>query len=387
MPTYLPATRYGGPIQSVHGLCKALVGLGNEVHVFTTNVDGLHNSDVPLGRPVTLDGVSVWYFPCRFLRRIFYAPSMAHELRKGNSGFDIVHLHSVFLWPTSMAARWARSSSLPYVLAPRGMLNAGLIRRKAHFIKTAWIALFERKNIERAAMIHVTSQLESTELAKLKFKLPLVSCVPNGIEGCPNLVTAGGPDSSQMKDPYVLFLGRINWKKGLDRLLRAWKSVPTARLVVAGNDEDAYIPELQKIVREEGIASRVSFVGQVAGNRKWDLLRNASIFVLPSYSENFGIAVLEAMAAGCPVVVTPEVGLAATVLDTGCGKVIDGSPESISETLSELLRDPESREKMGAIGRGVATRQFSWETIAHSMEQVYSEVVNANQIAAKRALP
>jgi len=119
VPSYLPATRYGGPIYSVHGLCRALAGLGHEVHVVTTNVDGSGDSVVPLGDAITLDGVKVWYFHSRVLRRIYYSPEMMRHLKKQMPSFDLVHLHSVFLWPTWATARVARSAGVPYVLSPR----------------------------------------------------------------------------------------------------------------------------------------------------------------------------------------------------------------------------------------------------------------------------
>src|SRR6185295_8900770 len=116
VPTYFPAVRYGGPIHSVHGLCAALSARGNDVHVFTTNVDGAGDSNVPLGRPVTMNGVKVWYFPSSRFRRLYWSPPMRRALDAEVRGFDIVHLHSVFLWPTWAAARMARRAGVPYVL-------------------------------------------------------------------------------------------------------------------------------------------------------------------------------------------------------------------------------------------------------------------------------
>src|SRR5689334_8622158 len=127
VPSYFPAVRYGGPIHSVHGLCKALAARGHEVEVFTTNVDGPVDTDVPLAAPVAMDGVKVWYFPAPALRRLYWSPAMAKALRERISSFDVAHLHSVFLWPTWAAARIARRGNVPYVLAPRGMLVRELI--------------------------------------------------------------------------------------------------------------------------------------------------------------------------------------------------------------------------------------------------------------------
>src|SRR5262245_6236583 len=133
VPSYHPAVRYGGPVRSVHGLARALVTRGHEVHVYTTNVDGPSNADVPLRVSVDLDGVSVWYFPTTMGRRLYRSLDMDRALGMNMARFDIVHIHSVFLWPTTAAARTARACRVPYILAPRGMLVSDLIRRKSWF--------------------------------------------------------------------------------------------------------------------------------------------------------------------------------------------------------------------------------------------------------------
>src|SRR5262245_10785748 len=160
VPTYYPATRYGGPIRSVHGLARSLAARGHVVHVYTTNVDGQENADVPLGTSVNLDGVSVWYFPTALGRRLYRSPAMSRALNINISGFDIVHTHSVFLWPTTAAARAARAHHVPYILAPRGMLVADLMRRKNSLAKRIWIAAFERQNVAAATAVHATSEVE-----------------------------------------------------------------------------------------------------------------------------------------------------------------------------------------------------------------------------------
>ena len=173
-PTYLPSTRYGGPIYSVHGLCAALVQRGHEVEVYTTNVDGETVSPVPAGVPVEMDGVKVTYFPTGLGRRLYRSPSMAVTLRRSLSHFHVVHLHSVFLWPTTVGAAAARRIGLPYILSPRGMLVPELIQRKSRLIKKAWIELFERRNLARAAAVHVTSELEAANLSRTR-----LTCSPD----------------------------------------------------------------------------------------------------------------------------------------------------------------------------------------------------------------
>jgi glycosyltransferase involved in cell wall biosynthesis len=373
VPSYYPAVRYGGPIQSVHALATANVDRGHEVHVYTTNVDGPSNSQVPLGQPVDRDGVCVWYYATNMGRRLYRSLDMGRALRSSLKGFDIVHLHSVFLWPTSAAARVARDVGVPYIVAPRGMLVKDLIQRKSSIAKRAWIALFERRNIDRAAAVHVTSEIESKELKELGFNPRRIALVPNGVELPPIESPRNSTTNavSAQSRPVILFLGRVNWKKGIDRLIPAIVHVPEAELVIAGNDEENYRPTLETLAERSGVAERVRFLGPVGNTEKWDLLRKAKMLVLPSYSENFGNVILEAMAVGCPVVVTPEVGLAPTVRNANAGIVVEGTPEKLAAAINGLLQDRDQCRRMGEAGRRIATEQFSWDAIAGQMEQVY----------------
>jgi glycosyltransferase involved in cell wall biosynthesis len=374
VPTYLPATRYGGPIYSVHGLCKALAARGHAVHVFTTNVNGPGDSPVPLGQAVDLDGVKVWYFPSRRLRRLYWSPPMARALRREIGCFDLVHLHSVFLWPTWAAARAARAAGVPYVLSPRGMLVQELIRRKSRWLKTAWVALIERRTIEQAAAIHVTSATEADDLRPFHFRLPPVATVPNGIESSdpvPNQPASVEVETIIARQPLILFLSRIHWKKGLDRLIPALAEVPVGHLAVVGNDEEGYLPELQRLATGCGVAERVTFLPRlVSGADKEALFAAAKLFVLPSYSENFGNVVLEALARGCPVVVAPEVGAAEVVRTSGGGVVAESDPRLFAQAIRGLLSHPRRRE-IGQQGQSYVSAHFTWNGIAERMEAVY----------------
>jgi glycosyltransferase involved in cell wall biosynthesis len=370
VPTYLPATRYGGPIRSVHGLCKALAKTGHEVHVFTTNVDGPGDSDVPLGMPANLDGVSVWYFPSHQLRRLYWSRPLAKTLEQQINSFDIVHLHSVFLWPTWIAARIARKANIPYLIAPRGMLVRDLIERKNRWLKLLWITLIERLNLERAQAIHVTSPIEKDNLLNFRFNLRKIFELPNGID-TEEMLPADVP---VVEGRYILYLGRINWKKGLENLVSAMTLVSSAKLVIAGNDEEDFQPILEEKVVQSGLTDRVEFLGPVSGAVKWRLFQDAQVFVLPSISENFGIAVLEAMAMECAVVVSPGVGLAAEIQVHECGVVAEAEPAAIAHSLNDLLDDPLKREQMGKRGKILARERFTWEIIALETEQAYREI-------------
>ena len=392
VPTYLPATRYGGPIHSVHGLCKALAVRGHEVHVFTTNVDGDSDSDVPTNTVVDIDGVKVWYFPSgrycgrrapaanclfsRIARRLYYSPQMKTALKTRIHEFEIVHLHSVFLWPTSAAARIAYAADVPYVLSTRGMLVKELVQRKSRWLKTAWLRLIEKKTLEQATRLHVTSFDEAVEMSEFSFRRPLVINIANGVdlpeawrqedltEDIVDVLSAGN---------YVVYFGRINWKKGLDRLLRAWADVPGWQLVIAGNDEEAYLPTLHKVAAESGVKERVTFIPRsISDADKEALLQSASLLVLPSYSENFGNVVPESIVRGVPVVVTEEVGAKGIVEASGGGVVT--SADKLGTCINDLLMDADVRKNMGLKGKEWIERHLRWGIVAVQMEQCYEEI-------------
>jgi glycosyltransferase involved in cell wall biosynthesis len=310
---------------------------------------------------------------------------MLAALHRSLAGFDLAHLHSVFLWPTAATAAAARRLGIPYVISPRGMLVPELIRRKSWFLKRLWIELFERRNLAGAAAVHVTAEIEAADIWRLGLMVRGFATIPNGIEVPPAGTGTGAAPMDAISKPIVLFLGRVNWKKGLDRLIPAMLHVPDAQLVIAGNDEDGYALQMAALARRHGVAERTHFIGPLHGPAKWRAFAAADIFVLPSYSENFGNAVLEAMASGVPVIVTPEVGLARTVSETEAGLVVEGTHEKIGAAIAELLVNPNQRTRMGTAGRAAALKYFSWDGIAAQMEALYLSVKTVG--ASGTALP
>jgi glycosyltransferase involved in cell wall biosynthesis len=374
VPTYLPATRYGGPIHSVHGLCAALARAGHEVEVYTTSVDGPTDSRVPHDRAVEIDGVRVRYFRSTRLRRLYWSPSMRTRLASTVSTFDLVHLHSIFLWPTSMAARLATRARVPYVLSPRGMLAPAPIRERSRAVKWAWLTLVEAETLGRAAGVHLTSERELREARELPFPLPRAFVVPNGVDAPIRDAAEGASTAARnaAASPYVLFLGRLSWIKGLDRLFDAVAGTPL-RVLLCGPDDGGAQAELVARARRLGIEGQVRFFGPVTGDDKWALLSSARLLVLPSYSESFGNAVIEAMAVGRPAVVTDTVGTADIVRASGAGVVCTGDTAALRETLLRIWRDREAADRMGAAGAAYARQHLRWDAIARAMGERYRE--------------
>lgn len=357
VPTYVPAFRYGGPIVSVHGLCKALVARGQEVHVFTTNVDGDATLDVPTDRAVDVDGVQVRYFPSQF-PRLYWSPEMRRALHNVRE-YDVVHSHAVYLWPGVAAARAARKAHVPYAISPRGMLVPELIQRKSRAMKTLWLQLLERRGFANASAIHFTSQLEWDDAKRVGIPLPSPAVIPNGVDLPPR------PNVAR-EERTLVFLGRVNWKKGLERVIEALPSL-NARLIVAGNDEENLTPRLRTLALSLG--ANVEFLGPVYGDAKHELLARATLFVLLSTSENFGNAVLEALAMETPAVLSAGVGLADEVVRAGAGVVgLDSVPA--------LLDDANARAEMGRRGRALVESRFAWPIVAKDMEDLYCSITS-----------
>lgn len=367
LPTYFPATRYGGPIHSVHGLCRTLVRLGHEVTVFSTSVDGAGRLDVAENCPVDVDGVRVFYFRSHF-DRLYWAPAMRRELPLAMANTDLVHLHSVFLSPTSVVAAAARRACVPYVLSPRGMLVPELISARSGWIKRGWIAAFERRNLRAAACIHVTSDTEAEDLKRCQLALAPVAVVPNGVDM---------PDRRDRRAQAgsVLYLGRLSWKKNLSALIEAVSGMTEVTLTLAGPDDEKISDKLLAQAQAMGCGDRVRWIGAVLGREKEELFATHACLVLPSINENFGNSVLEAVAWGCPVVVTPGVGARSVVERSGAGLVAaDATAAGIAAAIGQLLHDPEGAEHRGELGRRYARDHVSWDAVGLQMTRLYDSL-------------
>lgn len=364
VPTYLPATRYGGPIHSVHGLCKALVRLGHEVHVYTSSLDGAGRSEVPENVPVDMDGVQVWYFRCRLVA-LCWLPEMSRALSRSIKGFDAVHVHSVFLWPMAKACSVARKFAIPYVISPRGMLVPELMAHRSALAKRIWIQLVERRNLRGACAIHVTSVQEGSDLERCGLSLaPLVN-IPNGTEV--PVATERNPPAGEL-----LFLGRLSWKKNLTALIEAVARLPEATLTLAGPDDEGIAHTLLERARELGCDGRVRWVGEVGERGKTELFAQSACLVLPSLNENFGNVVVEALAHGCPVIVSPGVGARDVVKASGGGWVAP-SPDAdgLATCIRSFLDSGEIAAGRGAAGRQYVRRYLAWAAVAARMTGIY----------------
>jgi len=380
VPTYLPAWQYGGPIRSIHALCKALVEQGHDVTVYTTNVNGKEIFEHKSNEIIVIDGVKIRYFSCqKLLKRFYFSMGMAIALHKELSQMSIVHLHSIYLFPTLISGLLSRMHGVPYGISPRGMLIKQLVSKKNSFIKKLYISIFEKQNIEKAQFVHFTSELELSEAKYFNIRLPNQFVIPNGIlEDIESKLTnekfLTNPD---IYTPYIIFIGRLNWKKGLDRLIEAMNFIKNINLVILGNDEGGYERVLKKMVKDNNLSKRIYFLGEVKGDDKNKLIDRSMMLVLSSYSENFGNVLLEAMQRGKPVASTKAVGLTKTIVETGSGICLPDDPREAGIAINKILEDKKKLFSMGLNAANTAMTRFSWKNIAGSYIDMYLASINS----------
>ena len=392
VPTYLPAYKIGGPVWSVHNLNKELVKLGHEVTVVTTNTDAGETMKVPVGQAVDMDGVRVIYFPVKFPRSWYFSPAVREFLKKHMTEYDMVHITSVFLYFSHIGAKLAGRFGKPYIVSPRGSLMREPLRMKGALKKRIYIALVEKKVLTGAAALHFTAAAEKEEYEKAGLPQRPSFIVPNALDTV--VLDELDPTPAFRKKfripeekKIILFLGRLNWKKGLDTLIPAFAEVvekePDAFLLIAGSD-DGYKKQAEKlwessfpnIIEKTRKLDSLRFVGLLLGGDKKAALEESDVFVLPSYSENFGIAVAEAMHLGVPVILTPQVGIAPEVKEAAAGLIVEKDKGLVAQAIVGVLTGKYDGRKMGENGRRLVAERFSLGAIGQAMEAAYRRIID-----------
>lgn len=381
----------GGPTVSMHNILQALRGKGIAADLVTTDDDGDSGRlDVPRDRFLDVQGQRVRYFPRQTLKYAFSGPLLPWLLRNVRT-YDLVHTHGLFSFAPLAAAWCARAAGIPYIMRPAGVLDTWGMKNKSRLVKTASVRLVEARLLEAAAAVHFTTPLEQARAADLALPIrPVVLPTGMDVDGSGELaepVEGLAAHGSRL----VLFLARIHPIKCVDVLLRAFAGLEDRdsrlRLVIAGDGDPALVARLKTLGEELRLGDRVRWLGFAAGARKRWLLARADVFVLPSASENFGIAVVEAMSAGAPVIVTRGCGLADFVGQWEAGIVTDGTVESLRTALTRLLGDEALRRAMGKSGQRAARRELSLEAFGARLESLYRSVLAGRPRRAAASLP
>ena len=369
----------GGPVTSVLSLTSALAQQGIHCEIFTTlwkkdSADAMPSCAVPVNR-----------FDVEFLARFWhgYSKSLAKTLwdRIGSGAFDLVHVHEPWHYPGFVAFRAARKHNIPYVLSPRGALEAWCLRQKA-FKKWVYMKMIQGHILQSANAIHALANEERKSISELGYKTPIF-VAPNGVDSSPFECS---PDISEFLSAHpdlsgkrvILFMGRLHSKKGLDVLARSYVSLShkfkNVALLVAGPDEDGTQKKMESILKTSSALRGTVFTGMLTGKDKLAALACADLFVLSSYSEGFSMAVLEALAAGLPVVISRQCNFP-EVSEHNAGFVVEPDDTAVTEAISTLLSDDQLRARMGQNGRNLVREKYTWNAIAASMAGLYRKLV------------
>ena len=377
---------HGGPTEAALGMVRALRAEGVDASILSSNDNAGDVLDVPLNRWTDHEGVPVHFLPRvkskqHTLAGFTFAPAFVPWLREHLREYDFAHVHTVFSFPANVTMRAARKVRLPYAVRPLGQLCQWSLGQR-NFVKRLQLAMITRRNVNGAAFIHTTSRMEADETAMMNFRSPC-KVLPLGMDAPPVVSDARSRLRAELgigdDRPVLVFMSRFHEKKGIELLLDACDRLrdrPFA-LVLAGMGEDAYVAKLKERIVSLPWKDRVHWFGFARDERKWLLLQGGDVFVLPSYSENFGIAVLEALACGLPVIVSEHVALADEVAAESLGRSVPLDVAALAGALAELMDDPAARATMRERGVRIANERFTWRAAARRLKDAYLESIPA----------
>jgi glycosyltransferase involved in cell wall biosynthesis len=366
--------------------------------VASTDDDGSSSHlRVPLETPLKEGNITYFYFR-RDLLPYKVSFGLAKWLRANLASFDLVHIHALFSFSSTIAARIARQHNVPYVVRPLGVLNRWGMENRRPILKRVSFRLVELPILLNSAAIHYTSDTERAEAASLNphlakhrsaaIPLPIERAEPSDAE----LFRARYP--ALRKHRVILFLSRIHPMKGLELLLDAFSMVREKHkgvaLVIAGDGEEAYVREMRERARRNlrsGSASgsacptnpeeegAVIWTGHLSGEMKAAALAAADVFVLPSASENFGIAAAESLAAGVPTVVSEEVALSGDIRQYDAGVVVKRDVQQLGDAIGGLLSNRERAAALSANGRRLVEKRYLPDAVGKALHELYQKCI------------
>ncbi|KAF3889667.1 MULTISPECIES: glycosyltransferase [Nostocales] len=374
----------GGPSLAVIEMVTALRDMGIDAEIATTNDNGRDLLDVSLGECTEYHGVPIWFFS-RFspnshaVREFAFSHQLTAWLWQKIHQYDLLHIHAIFSYPSTVTMAIARQKQVPYIVRPLGQLCHWSLQQSARK-KQIYLKLIEIANLKGSQALHLTSKQEEQEVSLLSLNTPSF-ILPHGLSIPPAI-----PDARQRlrqelnvlaDEPIILFLSRFHPKKGLDYLIPALGKLADRRFtfVMAGNGLPEYEKYVESLLFSHGIRTHTHITGFVEGERKNILMQGADLFALTSHSENFGVAVLEALAVGLPVLVTPGVALAGLVKEERLGYVPELDITAISSLLKRALEHPQEAKSMGEYARKLVLEKYTWRNISNHLIEIYNKII------------
>lgn len=341
-------------------------------------------------------GLGLELFPLQFPRRSFNSIPLWRWLRRHVADYDLVHIHGVFNFPYLFGARAALGAGVPLVVSPHGSLDPFDLRKRAALKQHVYGPWFVRPILAGASAVLCTSPIEAARVVTYGARpAPRMESIPLPVAGGNMVVVPGDVAAWRQRHrippdhAVVLFLSRIDAKKGLDLLIPAFAKVRRTRqditLVLAGSGDALLERELRALAGREGLEDAVRWLGFIEGAEKRMAYAASDVFALPSYNENFGLVIIEALHAAKPVLISREVYIHELLHARGCAEISDTTVESVAAGLLRLLEDADRRRLMGERGRQVALEEFSPAAVRGSMRAFYRSVARERRVAGRGA--
>ncbi len=386
VPSYYPAFKHGGPIESVYLLNNALISKGAKVDIITTN-SGLRNrKDISLYSWQEISGTRIKYFPYYFLENYTFSPALFLEILKIINNYELVHITAIWNFPVLAGSLGSLFYKIPCIISPRGSLYQDAINIKSRNFKRLYFYLIANHYLDKANAVHFTTEDEKNNVANFIKLTNKTYVIPNGLDLS---IFKSLPEKGSFKKKYpvlsnknyILFLGRIAKNKGLDILVESFRELTKNNKdlfwVVVGGDEEGYKTILTQQLKNYGLLDKTLFTGMLTGREKLSAFIDAEIFVLSSHFENFGMSVVEAMLCGTPVVISNKVGIYKEIQDNKAGIVVNLTPESLYAGIKTLIENPALSLDIANHAKKLAEEKYDVNKTADMMINAYQDIIKS----------
>ena len=374
VPTYYPASKFGGPIFQIHYLSKFLTN--NKIRVTVCTTDKGNKKNVKSDVKEIVDGVEVFYFK-RLFPKFYFSISMFLFLLRNIKKYELVHIHSIFNFPTAIALIFSAIFKKKIILSPRGILDRELIENKNTILKKLWLYLFKKILSQKVKIFHATTELEKKKI-EFYYKNSNIEVISNGIDTNYFLKEQNNHTLNSEYIKYfnkktnLLYLGRIDRKKNIELII---KSISKAKLSnfnlnIVGSGDSQYLEFLYNLCNELHLSNNINFINHLDGESKIYFYKNSSHLLLPSKSENFANVVLESIFFGKPVLISDKVGLKDFVRNNNFGVICD-SKTTFEKELKYLIESNNIISATNKFGQKTVIEKFDWNKIIHEFINMY----------------